>query len=71
MELIETEKNGMEYNRIELILTGRREKRRKQLLDILKETRGYWKLKEDALDPTPWTTRFGRVYVPVARQTTE
>jgi hypothetical protein len=28
----------------------RRGRRRKQLLDDLKETRGYWKLKEEALD---------------------
>jgi len=28
----------------------RREKRRKQLLDDLKEKRGYWDLKEGALD---------------------
>ena len=33
-----------EEGRIEV--TGRRGKRRKQLLDDLKETRGYWKLKE-------------------------
>jgi len=28
-------------------LTGRRGKRRKPLLDGLKENRGYWKLKEE------------------------
>jgi hypothetical protein len=28
-------------------VTGRRERRRKQLLDDLKETRGFWKLKEE------------------------
>jgi hypothetical protein len=32
--------------------TGRRGRRRKQLLDDLKEKRGYWKLKEEALDRT-------------------
>jgi hypothetical protein len=52
-------------------VTGRRERRRKQLLDDLKETRGYWKLKEGTLDRTLWRTRFGRGYGPVVRQTTE
>jgi hypothetical protein len=46
-------------------------RRRKQLLDILKEKRRYWKLNEEALDCTLWRTRFGRGYRPVVRQTTE
>jgi hypothetical protein len=29
---------------------GRRGRRRKQLLDVHKEKRGYWKMKEDALE---------------------
>jgi hypothetical protein len=33
-------------------MTGRRERRRKQLLDDLRENRRYWKLKEEALDRT-------------------
>ncbi|GFG30527.1 hypothetical protein Cfor_05823 [Coptotermes formosanus] len=33
-------------------ITGRRGRRRKQLLDDLRETRGYWELKEEALDRT-------------------
>ena len=33
-------------------VTGRRGRRHKQLLDDIKETRGYWKLKEEALDCT-------------------
>jgi hypothetical protein len=41
-------------------VTGRREIRRKQLLDDLREKRRYWKLKEEALDRTLWRTRFGR-----------
>jgi hypothetical protein len=49
---------------------GRRGRRRKQLLDDLKETKRYWKLEEDALDRTLWTTRFRRGYGPVVRQTT-
>jgi hypothetical protein len=36
---------------------GRRGRRCKQLLDDFKETRRYWKLKEDALDHTRWRTR--------------
>jgi hypothetical protein len=41
---------------------GRRGRRRKELLDDLKEERGYWKLKEEALDRTVWRTCFGRGY---------
>ena len=33
-------------------MTGRRGRRRKQLLDDFKGRRGYWKLKEEALDRT-------------------
>jgi hypothetical protein len=50
---------------------GRRGRRRKQILDDLMEKRGYWKLREEALDRTLWRTRFGRGYGPVVRQTTE
>jgi hypothetical protein len=52
-------------------MTGRRGRRRKQLLDDLREKRIYWKLKEEALDRTLWKTRFGRGYGPVVRRTTE
>jgi hypothetical protein len=52
-------------------MTGRRGRRRKQLLDDLKEKRRYWKLKEEALDGTVWRTRFGRGYGPVVRQTAD
>jgi hypothetical protein len=31
-------------------MTGRRERRSKRLLDNLKETRGYWALKQETLD---------------------
>jgi hypothetical protein len=51
--------------------TGRRGRRRKQLLDELKETTGYWTLKQEELDSTLWRPRFRKVYGPVARQTTE
>jgi hypothetical protein len=58
---------GKLEGRIEM--TGRRGRRRKQLLDDLKEKRKYWKLKEEALDRTVWRTRFGSGYGPVLRQT--
>jgi hypothetical protein len=35
-------------------VTGRQRRRRKQLLDYLKETRGYWKFKVEALDRIAW-----------------
>jgi len=56
--------------REEIEVSARRGRRCKQLLDSLKETRGYWILKEEALDRTVWGTRFGRSYGPVVRQTT-
>jgi hypothetical protein len=40
---------------------------RKQLLDVLRETRGYWKLKEEAPDCTLWRTRFERGCGPVVK----
>jgi len=45
--------------------------RYKKLQDDLKKKRGYWQLKEEALDRTLWKTRFGRCYGPVVRQTAE
>jgi hypothetical protein len=60
---------GKLEERIEV--TGRQGRRRKQLLDDLKEKRIYWKLKEEALDRILWRTRFERGYGPVVRQTTE
>jgi len=52
-------------------VTGRRRRRRKQLPDHLEETRGYWKLTEEALDHNLWSTRFGKVYGPAVRQITK
>jgi hypothetical protein len=49
-------------------VTGRRVRRRKQLLDDLKETRGYWKLKEEALDRNLWRTGFLNSYGSVVRE---
>jgi hypothetical protein len=51
--------------------TGRRGRRRKQVLDDLKEMRGYWKLKEEALARTLWRTRFERGNGPAVRGTTK
>jgi hypothetical protein len=52
-------------------MKGRRGRRRKQLLDDVKETRIYWKLIEEELARTLWITCFGRDYGPVVRQTAE
>jgi hypothetical protein len=60
---------GKLEGRIEM--TGRRGRRRKQLLDDLKEKKRYCKLKEEALDRTLWRTHYGRGYGPVVRQTAE
>jgi hypothetical protein len=47
---------GNVEGRIEV--TGRRGKRRKQLLNDLEEKRGRWKLEEETLDCTSRKTRF-------------
>jgi len=52
-------------------VTGRQGRRRRKLLDDLKERRGYSHLKEEALDRTVWRARFGRGFGPVVRQTTK
>ena len=52
-------------------VTGRRGRRRRKLLDDLKERRGYSHLEEEALDRTVWRARFGRGFGPVVRQTTK
>ena len=44
-------------------------KRRRKLLDDLKERRGYSHLKEKVLDRAIWRARFGRDFGPVVRQT--
>jgi len=36
----------------------------------LKENKGYWKLRVEALDPTVWRMCFGRRYGPVVRLVT-
>jgi hypothetical protein len=42
-------------------VTGRRGRRRRKLLDDLKERRGYSHLKEEALDRTVWKVRFEKI----------
>jgi hypothetical protein len=52
-------------------VTRRRGRRRKKLLDDLKDRRGYSNLKVEDLDRTIWRNRFGRGVGPVVRQITE
>ena len=52
-------------------VTRRRGRRRKKLLDDLKDRRGYCQLKEEALDRTMWRNRFGRGFGPVVWQITD
>jgi hypothetical protein len=58
---------GKMQGRIEV--TERQGRRRRKLLDDLKERRGYSHLKEEALDRSIWRARFGRGFGPVVRQT--
>jgi hypothetical protein len=51
-------------------VTGKRGRRREQLLDELQEKRGYCELKEEAPDRTLRRPRFGKCCAPVLRQTT-
>jgi hypothetical protein len=52
-------------------VTGREGRRRRKLLDDVKEKRGYSHLKEEALDRTMWRARFGEGFGPLVRQTTK
>jgi len=59
-------RNCLPIHVIQINMEGRigvkwgRRRRRKDLLNDLKEGRGYWKLKVAALDGTMWRTCFGR-----------
>jgi hypothetical protein len=55
----------------EMEVTKKQGRRRKKLLDELKERRGYSHLKEEVLDRTMWRNRFGGGFEPVVRQNTE
>jgi hypothetical protein len=48
-------------------VTGRQGRRRRKLLDDLKERRGYSHLKVEALDHTMWRAGFGRGFGAVVR----
>ena len=43
-------------------MAGRQGRRRKQLLDDLKEKGGYYELKGEAVDRSVWRTRLERGY---------
>jgi hypothetical protein len=58
-EVIEGKING------QILVTRRRGRRRKKLLDDLGDRRGYSHLKEEALDHIKWRNRLGRGCGPV------
>jgi hypothetical protein len=49
---------------------GRRERRHRQLPNDLEEKRGYWELKQEALDCNVWELAL-KGYGPVLRETRE
>jgi len=53
------------------VIERRGRRRRRKLLDDLKERRGYSRVKQEATDRTMWRARFGRDFGPVVRQTTD
>ena len=55
----------------EMEVTRRRGRRRRKLLDDLKDRRGYSHLKEEALDHTMWRNCFRGGFGPDVRQNTE
>jgi hypothetical protein len=50
-------------------VTGRQGRRCRELRDDLKEKRKYSHQKEESLDRTMWTARFGRGFGPLVRLT--
>ena len=46
-------------------MTKRQGRRRKNLLDDLKNRTGYCQLKQETVDRTMWRNRFGRDFGPV------
>ena len=48
--------------RIDRRVTWRRGRRHQELMYDFKESRGYWKLKDEVLDRTHWRTVFERGY---------
>ena len=74
----ETKANWIDRNQLKCVikenighmeLTGRRGGRRKQLLDGLKDNRGYRELKEETPNRTLWRTCCRRGYGSIVRQT--
>ena len=55
----------------EMEVARRRGRKRRKLLDELKNRTGYSHLKEEALDRTMWGHRFGGGFGPVVRQNNE
>ena len=55
----------------EMEVTRRRGRRRKKLLDDLKDRRGYSHLKEEALYRAMWRNHFGGGFGPLVRQNAE
>ena len=55
----------------EMEMARRRGRRRKKLLDDLKDRRGYSHLKEEALDRTMWRHRFRGGFGPVVKENSE
>ena len=55
----------------EMEVTRRQGRRRKKLLDDLKDRGGYSHLKDEALDRTMWRNHFGGGFGPFVRQNTE
>jgi hypothetical protein len=51
--------------------SDRKTRRCRKLLDDLRERRGYYHLKEEALDHTMWRAHFGKGFGPVVRETTK
>ena len=64
-QVIEGKING------EMEVIRRRGRKRRKLLDELKDMRGYSHLKEEAVDRTKWRAHFGRGFGLVVRQTTK
>jgi len=56
---------GVLFNLGQIEVTRRQGRRRKNLLDDLRDRRGYCELKEEALDRTMWRNRFARGFGPV------
>jgi hypothetical protein len=72
---VQVQRENYRYNRYkikgEMEVTRRRGRRRKKLLDALKDRSGYSHLKEKVLGRIMWRNRFGRGFGTVVRQNNE